>query len=312
MDSQQAAIAGARPASVFADVNGLRLHYVDWGAGADRGRHSDPRGFKAPARTILLCHGGSAHCHWWDDVAPQLTEYGRVLALDFRGHGRSQWASSYGLAAYLDDLTKFIEDHLRRRAILVGHSMGGEIAMRVAVHTPQLLDALVVVDASSSGLPLKTRLIWRWKRRKQSGPRPEFPTRQAVIARFRLSPPGHNLTQAELASLALKGAEQLTNGNWAFRLDPNTRKLSPGWRLPRCRIEDIGLPVLIIRGAHSRLVTQRQARQMQRRIPDSKLQIIPSAHHHVSLDNPDTTAAAIAEFVAALQNGAVSATRQPA
>jgi pimeloyl-ACP methyl ester carboxylesterase len=155
MDSQQAAIAGARPASAFADVNGLRLHYVDWGAGADRWGHSDPRGFKAPARTILLCHGGSAHCHWWDDVAPQLTEYGRVLALDFRGHGRSQWASSYGLAAYLDDLTKFIENHLSRRVILVGHSMGGVIAMRVTVHTPQLLTLWLLSMRNRRGCRLR-------------------------------------------------------------------------------------------------------------------------------------------------------------
>jgi pimeloyl-ACP methyl ester carboxylesterase len=184
--------------------------------------------------------------------------------------------------------------------VLVGHSMGGEIAMRVAVDNPRLLDGLVIVDASPAGLPLKTRLIWRWKRRNQSSRRPEFPSREALIARFRLSPPGHNLTAGALAKLALKGAEQVPNGNWAFRLDPNTRKLSPGWRLPRCRIQDIRLPVLIIRGEHSRMVSERQARRMQRRIPGSVLKTIPSAYHHVSLDNPNATAAAIAEFVASV------------
>jgi pimeloyl-ACP methyl ester carboxylesterase len=298
MPHQQAAIAEARPTSVFARVNGLKLHYLDWGAGhAAHSARPEPR---PGARTIVLCHGGSAHCHWWDEVAPQLTEYGRVLALDFRGHGRSEWAATYGLISYLDDLTKFIKDHLRRRVVLVGHSMGGEIAMRVAVGSPQFLDALVITDASASGLPLKTRLIWRWKRRKQSDRRPEFPTEDALIARFRLSPPGHNLTQAALAKLALKGAEQVPSGNWAFRLDPKTRKLSPGWRLPRSRIQDMRLPVLILRGERSRLVSERQARRMQRRVPDSKLQTIPSAYHHLSLDNPGATAAAIAEFIASL------------
>jgi pimeloyl-ACP methyl ester carboxylesterase len=300
MEHDEAAIAAARPTSVFARVNGLKLHYLDWGAGHTRAGHSHRRRSRPAATTILLCHGGSAHCHWWDEVAPQLTPYGRVLALDFRGHGRSQWASHYGLAAYLDDLASFVRDHVRRRVVLVGHSMGGELAMRVGAGCPQLLDGLIIVDASPAGLPLKTRLIWRWKRRKQSERRPEFPTRDALIARFRLSPPGHNLTPAALAALALKGAEQVPNGNWAFRLDPNTRKLTPGWRLPRCRIQDIRLPVLIIRGEHSRLISERQARRMQRRIPGSELKTIASAYHHVSLDNPDATAAAIAEFVAAL------------
>ena len=301
MQHQEAAIAEPRPTSAFARVNGLKLHYLNWGARNATGGHSHQRRLKpAATTTILLCHGGSAHCHWWDEVAPRLTDYGRVLALDFRGHGRSQWASQYGIAAHLDDLTAFVRDYLRQRVVLVGHSMGGEIAMRVAVGYPQLFDGLVVADASPAGLPLKTRLIWRWKRRKQSGFRPEFPTMEALIARFRLSPPGHNLAPAALAALALKGAEQLTSGNWAFRLDPNTRKLSPGWRLPRCRIQDIRLPVLIIRGEHSRLVSERQARRMQHRIPGSKFKTIPSAYHHVSLDNPDATATAIGEFVESL------------
>jgi pimeloyl-ACP methyl ester carboxylesterase len=300
MQHQEAAIAEARPTSLFARINGIKLHYLDWGARKSTAAQAQKRRLKPAATIIVLCHGGSAHCHWWDEVAPQLTKYGRVLTLDFRGHGRSEWAATYGLTAYLDDLTSFLRDHLQKPVVLVGHSMGGEIAMRAAVDCPQLLDALVIVDASSSGLPLKTRLVWRWKRRKLSGVRPEFPTSDALIERFRLSPPGHNLTKAILAELALKGAEQVPSGNWAFRLDPNTRKLSHGWRLPRCRVQDIRLPTLIVRGEHSRLVSERQARRMQRRIPGAKLATIPSAYHHVSLDNPDATAAAIAEFIASL------------
>jgi pimeloyl-ACP methyl ester carboxylesterase len=318
MHQQEAAIAGARPTSVFARINGLKLHYLDWSTklGTNAASHKP----NSAAITILLCHGGSAHCHWWDDVAPRLAEHARVLALDFRGHGRSEWAipavplekkrtddsarsesRGYGLATYLDDVTKLIRDHLHRRVVLVGHSMSGEIAMRVAADQPQLLDGLVIVDASPAGLPLKTRLIWRWKRRNLSSVRPVFPNKQALIARFRLSPPGHNLTPAALAELALKGAEQLPSGKWAFQLDPDTRKLSPGWRLPRCRIQDIWLPVLILRGEHSHLLSERQARRMQRMINGSRLEIIPSAYHHVPLDNPEATAVAISQFIGTLQ-----------
>jgi 3-oxoadipate enol-lactonase/3-oxoadipate enol-lactonase/4-carboxymuconolactone decarboxylase len=178
--------------------------------------------------------------------------------------------------------------------------MGGEIVMRAGVELPQLLDGLVIVDASPAGLPLKTRLIWRWKRRNLSSVRPQFSSKEALVARFRLSPPGHNLTRAALAELALKGAERVPGGDWAFRLDPRTRKLSPGWRLPRCRIQDIRLPVLILRGEHSSLVSERQARRMQQRIHGSRLEIIPSAYHHVPLDNPEATAAAIVAFIASL------------
>jgi pimeloyl-ACP methyl ester carboxylesterase len=138
MQHESAAIAGAKPTSNFVEVNGLKLHYLDWGG--DR------------TRTIVLCHGGSAHAHWWDYLAPLLRSYGRVIALDLRGHGRSQWAPSYGPAAHIGDLKAFLRDHMPTPVLLVGHSMGGEISQRIAFDCPELLEALVLVD-SPHGVP---------------------------------------------------------------------------------------------------------------------------------------------------------------
>lgn len=289
MQHETAATAEAEPTSRYVEIHGLKLHYLDWGGDASR-------------HTFVLCHGGSAHAHWWDAVAPRLILFGRVVALDFRGHGRSQWADEYGPVNHIADLKKFIRDHLHKRVVLVGHSMAGEISQRVAVDCPELLEALVIVDAPHGGPPLTTRLMWRWKRRNQDGPRPEFPTVEDLVRRFRLSPPGHNLTPQALAALALKGAEQLPNGNWAFRFDPKTRKMTRGWRRHiKCRIQDLRMPVLILRGEHSALLTPRRARVLHRRVRHSIFQEVPGAYHHVSLDNPDATAQAITDFVASLK-----------
>lgn len=290
MHDQQAATApAAEPTSRFAEINKVRLHYLDWG-GAGR-------------RTIVLVHGGSAHAHWWDQVAPALTRLGRVLALDFRGHGRSAWVDppDYGPVAYLKDLVGFLE-FLGTPVVLAGHSMGGELAQRVAVLHPRLLEALVIVDASHGGPPMMTRLMWRWKRRKQGGPRPEFDTAETLVARFRLAPPGHQLGREALAQLALKGAERLPSGKWAFRFDPRTRK----WKRRRddfrkLPLAAITIPTLLLRGERSALLTPRMARRMHRGIRGSTLRTIPHAYHHVPLDNPAATIEAICEFVAALE-----------
>lgn len=288
MHQESAATAPAEPTSQYVQVNGLRLHYFDWGG-------------DATSRIFVLCHGGSAHAHWWDYVAPQLTPYGRVIALDLRGHGRSEWADIYGPGSYIDDLKAFIRDSLSQPVVLVGHSMGGEVAQRVTADCPELIEALVAVDAPHGGPPLRTRLMWRWKRRKQHQGRPEFTSRDELVRRFRLSPPGDNLSREQLAELAVKGAEQLPNGNWAFRFDPKARKMTPGWkRHLRFPLKSISVPTLILRGEHSTLVSPAIARRMHRRIRNSHFRQIADAYHHVSLDNPDATAAAIIEFVQAL------------
>jgi pimeloyl-ACP methyl ester carboxylesterase len=289
-DDATAATAKVEPINHFVEINGLKLHYLDWGG--DSGKH-----------TLLLVHGGSAHAHWWDYVAPRLAPYGHVIALDFRGHGRSQWADppNYGLEVYLQELVGFISQHLQTRVVLVGHSMGGHVAQLLADDRPDLLEALIAIDSPPNGPPLATRLKWRWKRRKQGGPRPEFNSAQDLIKRFRLSPPGHALTPARIESLALQGSEQFPNGKWAFRFDPETRvprTTMRGMRRPRLR--RIGLPVLVLRGAKSALMTRNAALKMHRLLPRATLKEIDGAYHHVPLDQPDATVAAMGEFLQTL------------
>jgi pimeloyl-ACP methyl ester carboxylesterase len=289
MGQEQAATAPAGPTSRFFEANGLRLHYLDWGGDASR-------------RTFVLLHGGAAHVHWWDYVAPILVPHGRVLALDFRGHGRSQWVTPphYGPPAYVQDVRGFV-DEIGTQVVLVGHSMGGAVAQWCALMLADRLEALVIVDAPHGPPPLWRRLQWRWRRRAQGGKRPELKSSADIARKFRLSPPGTYLTKEQLQELALKGAEQLPNGNWAFRFDPETR----AWRrteqpLKRPNLRRVSMPTLILRGAQSELVSMRVARRMKRRIAVSQYREIPRAFHHVPLDNPVATAEAIIEFVEGL------------
>src|SRR5258705_3889426 len=286
MAHEQAATVLAEPTHRYVEVAGLKLHYLDWGG--------DPS-----KRTFVLLHGGAAHAHWWDGVAPLLTPYGRVLALDFRGHGRSAWARPpiYGPPAYLDDVRGLIES-LGTRVVLVGHSMGGAVAQWVAVTHPELLESLIIVDAPHGPPPLLRRLMWRWRRRSQGGKRPELRTAADIIKKFRLQPPETKLTRLEIERLALLGAEQLPTGAWAFRFDPETRAWRKhGARMTKPNLKKIKMPTLLLRGDQSGLVSPAHVKRMHRKIRGSVLKEIPRAYHHVPLDNPGDTAAAIIEFV---------------
>ncbi len=286
MAHEQAATVLAEPTHRYFEVEGLKLHYLDWGG--------DPK-----KHTFVLLHGGGAHVHWWDTVAPLLTPNGRVVALDFRGHGRSQWALPpiYGPPAYMSDTRGLIES-LGTRVVLVGHSMGGAVAQWVAVTHPELIEALIIVDAPHGPPPLMRRLMWRWRRRSQGGKRPELRSANDVIKRFRLQPPETNLSRIELEQLALSGAEQLPSGAWAFRFDPETR----AWRkhrgrMARPKIKNLTMPTLLLRGEQSALVSSAHVKRMNRKIRGSVLKEIPHAYHHVPLDNPADTAVAMIEFV---------------
>ncbi len=290
MASHVAATAAPTPAGKYVTLNGIKLHYLDWGGDPSKG-------------TTVLIHGGSANVHWWDLAAPHLTAEGRVLALDFRGHGGSAWASPphYGPAGYIKDVEGFLR-FIGAPVMLAAHSMGGAVAMWVAAMHPELLEGLVVVDSRGGPPPFWRKLQWRWRHRAKSRPRPELASAQDIIRRFRLHPEGTYLSNQALAELGLKSAVQLPNGKWAFCFDPQTR----GWResgqvkLPGVR--HVKTPTLILRGAQSILLSARRARWLQRKIRGSVLKEIPRAYHHVPLDNPDDTAAAILEFTRQLRS----------
>ena len=97
---------------------------------------------------IVLLHGGHQSAHSWDLVSLHLAQHFRVLALDQRGHGDSEWARD---VAYCNhemslDAEAFIAALGLRRPVLMGHSMGGRNAMLLTRRDPSLLRALVIVD----------------------------------------------------------------------------------------------------------------------------------------------------------------------
>ena len=116
-------------------VNGLQLHALEWGAPGPRG--------------LLFLHGGSAHCHWFDAVAPAFAGPFHVLALDQRGHGESQWPEppSYRTEDFCEDLRQLLDALGWREVTVVGHSMGGHNAMCLAAWYPERVRGLVIADS---------------------------------------------------------------------------------------------------------------------------------------------------------------------
>ena len=104
--------------------------------------------FGAAGAPVLILHGLLGSARNWTSIARQLAVARRVFALDLRNHGRSPWAEAMSFNAMAGDVAAFIERHELRPATVIGHSLGGKVAMRLALSRPSLVDRLVVVDVA--------------------------------------------------------------------------------------------------------------------------------------------------------------------
>src|SRR5262245_55085542 len=102
----------------FHTPGGPDIHVFDWG------------GEGSPA---VLLHGGALTAHTWDYVAMALRAEFRLIALDMRGHGASDWAGDYSIDSYTTDLTRVVDGLGIERALLVGMSLGGAVACEFAL-----------------------------------------------------------------------------------------------------------------------------------------------------------------------------------
>lgn len=101
---------------------------------------------KGSGRPLVILHGLFGSKRNWSSLAGTLAARFRVLAVDLRNHGESPWDSRHDYAALADDVAELIGRHVGGPAAVIGHSMGGKAAMTLALHRPDLVERLVVVD----------------------------------------------------------------------------------------------------------------------------------------------------------------------
>jgi pimeloyl-ACP methyl ester carboxylesterase len=265
-------------------VNGLSLHYLDWGP--------------PEAPPVVLLHGITGHARVWDHLAERLVPGRRVLVLDQRGHGDSDPApdDDYRVATMADDLAAFAGSLGLDRFALLGHSMGGRVALQYAAGHAARLERLVVVDIGPdinlAGLQRVRDMMANAPERIESEDwaveyvRRANPAQDLDLLRHRVR---HGLRRTPDGELTWKYARGLRDMMRAGRRDPVDL-----WEpLPR-----IPCPTLIVRGADSDILSPEVAKTMTERLPDGRLVEIPGAGHTVPADRPDDFVRHVRAFLA--------------
>jgi pimeloyl-ACP methyl ester carboxylesterase len=267
--------------SRFIEVNGLELHYLDYGT---------------EGRTPMLClHGGAVNAHWFDFVAGGFTADHHVRALDQRGHGDSERADppDYRYSSYASDLAQVVEQLDLRDFVLVGHSMGGLVSLVYAANYPGRVKKLVVVDSTLRSSPERVASLHSVGNRDGSN----YATNEEFIARFKVRPEGTQAVPEIIRYLAERGGRQDADGRWRHKFDRNVYSkrelldIMPHW-------DRIKIPALLVKGGLSNRITPDIHDEIRRRCPQVELAEVPGSEHHVTLDNPNGFVEAVKAFLA--------------
>lgn len=155
-------------------LRGIPFHYRDWARSRRAGRQRTKTSARSPSSqaTIVMLHGLASQSHIFDFVAPLLANEFRVLALDQRGHGESgKPEGGYDLPNIADDLLAFLDSQKIKRAVIVGHSWGGNVALQFAIEHSDRTAALVLLDGGFLDLQSDPRMTWENVRARLAPPR---------------------------------------------------------------------------------------------------------------------------------------------
>lgn len=255
---------------------------------------------------MVLLHGHGNEAHLWDDFVPAVAEHYRVLAVDQRGHGDSDWdpEGRYHPEDMADDLERILDHFGIERFVLIGFSMGGRVATVFAGRHPERLAGLVLVDI---GPELDARGTSRIGKEMSEQRAPVFTSVDEYARLLSLNyPAGQPAALQRMAKYALK---QRDDDLFELKMDPKLRGDRPDDEAAKKAEEafiqqqwdalaKVPCPTLVVRGAASDILAPDTADKMVDEVlQNGRLEVVPQAAHSVATDNPEGFERAVCSFV---------------
>jgi len=251
-------------------VEGARLYYQLAGSGAP----------------VVLLHGLGASSDDWEYQVPEFSKHFLVVVPDFRGHGASDRAGDYGVERFAADTWQLLDRLKVRNPVLVGHSMGGAVAMQMALDRPGAVPKLVLANTLPSfrtDTPAKRLMLWtRLLMMSVLGPR-----QLARIMTQRLYPGADHA--ALRAKVARRNASNDRNAYLA-----SIRALTT-WSA-RGQLDRLDMPVLVLASEHDYFGGV-ESQRFVAILPNARLRQFPGARHGLPLERPEAFNRAVLEFL---------------
>jgi pimeloyl-ACP methyl ester carboxylesterase len=299
------------------ELPGGRIQVLDEepAAGGGKGR----RGASTPA-PIVLIHGYSASLHWWDRMAPELTDAGhRVVRVDLLGHGGSDKPSSgYEITSQASLVAGALNQLGVEGAVVVGHSMGGSVATALAERSSELVDRVVTIDtapapgygglnlmAQAQYVPVLGEAMWRFAHvGPWQDPLVESGYKQAFAPGYEIESgfPNPDQVVEDYDAMTYTSFDQAHAGSDEFQ---DERSLAD-------RLTAAAVPVLAIFGSEDQLYDDpAETLAGYEEVPGATTAEIEGAGHSPNVERPRETAALIREFAANASDAEIGPPPEP-
>jgi len=250
----------------------MKLYYRELGEG-------DP---------LVILHGLFGFSDNWQTHAKKLAEYYRVILVDLRNHGRSGWSDDFSYEIMADDVLELFDDLSLEDVVLVGHSMGGKVAMHLAAKREEVLQKLIIVDMGVKAYPMHHEHIIAGINAVQLD---SISARSEAEAQLK-----QHIDSEGVRQFLLKNMYWKEKGKLAWRMNIEVLERDMPEILKSFEADEIFTPTLFIRGELSNYVLDEDIPSIEAQFPDLEVITIKGAGHWVHAEAPNEFQEALLGF----------------
>lgn len=241
----------------------MKLHYRELGEG----------------RPLIILHGLFGFSDNWQTHGKKLAEYFRVILVDLRNHGHSDWSDEFSYELMADDVHELCQELNLEEVHLIGHSMGGKVAMQFAQKYAERLEKLVIVDIGFKEYPMHHQHILAGI---HSVDLENNTSRRQAQEQMSKHIDSEGVMQFLLKNLYWKEKGKL---DWRMNVAVLENKMPE--ILQEIAVEDVSVPTLFIRGEMSNYILDEDFESIEERFIDVDIKTIENAGHWVHAEQAD-------------------------
>jgi len=228
---------------------------------------------------LLILHGLFGSSDNWVSIARQLSDNFTVIVPDERNHGRSPHSDIFDYNTLRDDALELLHDTGIDQAYVAGHSMGGKVAIEMAIYAPEIVKKLVILDISPRKYPLRHQFILQGLNALDIG---NMKTRQEADEQLSGYIQNQNIRQFLLKNLSRK-----KNGGFKWKINLPVIEASLH-HIGEAQTSEhpISTPALFIGGKNSDYIGQTDEQQIHTLFSNARVEMIPDAGHWLHAEQP--------------------------